>query len=124
MVQAAQMVAIVLDRTGLQYHSTSLTTHSTLAMESPKPSASKDGNAGSGNVSNNHLGSTSDRVMLRKHLHLRRQRAANACTECHHRKVRCDVSRSGLPCTNCKTDSKVCTIKESRRGLRMRKLER
>jgi hypothetical protein len=68
-------------------------------------------------------GSTSDRVMLRKNLHLRRQRAANACTGCHARKVRCDVVLGGSPCTNCRRDSSVCRVKDSNRGSKGKAVE-
>jgi hypothetical protein len=97
----------------------------TIIMEcSTQSSTSNDEYVSSEGAGTTHLNSKSDQVMLRKHLHVRRQRAANACTQCHLRKVRCDVSRFGLPCTNCRADSKVCTIKESRRGVRNRKVER
>jgi hypothetical protein len=92
----------------------------TIAMECHK----QDGCTSSDITGIEHLGSTSDRVMLRKHLHLRRQRAANACTGCHMRKVRCDVSRFGLPCTNCRINLKICTVKESRRGAKKEELNR
>lgn len=38
----------------------------------------------------------------------RRKRSAVACTKCHQRKVRCDVSNIGLPCSNCVHDRAVC----------------
>jgi hypothetical protein len=97
----------------------------TVIMEcSTQSSTSNDEYVSSEGAGITHLGSKSDQVMLRKHLHVRRQRAANACTQCHLRKVRCDVSRFGSPCTNCRADSKVCTIKKSRRGVINRTLGR
>lgn len=95
----------------------------TTAMERPMLDISQAEANSNEDILTNHLGSNSERVMLRKHLHLRRQRAAKACARCHQRKVRCDVSQSGLPCTNCRSDSKVCTINESRRGGKRQRLE-
>ncbi|OAT09007.1 hypothetical protein BDBG_04585 [Blastomyces gilchristii SLH14081] len=42
-----------------------------------------------------------------------RKRARMACTWCHERKVRCDVSIHGSPCTNCRLDGHECTIRSS-----------
>ncbi|OJD11753.1 hypothetical protein AJ78_07536, partial [Emergomyces pasteurianus Ep9510] len=50
-----------------------------------------------------------------------RKRARMACTWCHERKVRCDVSIHGNPCTNCRLDGHECAIRSSAcrgRGLR------
>ncbi|KAL5585813.1 hypothetical protein FOVSG1_013505 [Fusarium oxysporum f. sp. vasinfectum] len=39
-----------------------------------------------------------------------RKRSAQACLNCRSRKVRCDVSLHGQPCTNCSLDEKQCLI--------------
>ncbi|KAH7006599.1 hypothetical protein EDB82DRAFT_493867 [Fusarium venenatum] len=39
-------------------------------------------------------------------------RATRACLVCRSRKVRCDVSLRGLPCTNCSLDAKECHVAE------------
>lgn len=36
--------------------------------------------------------------------------AGKACLSCRSRKVRCDVSYRGQPCTNCFLDSKTCLV--------------
>ncbi|KAL3469751.1 hypothetical protein BJX99DRAFT_267911 [Aspergillus californicus] len=36
----------------------------------------------------------------------RTRRAPKACSWCHHRKVRCDASLQGCPCTRCKQDGR------------------
>ncbi|KAF4966608.1 hypothetical protein FSARC_5728 [Fusarium sarcochroum] len=41
---------------------------------------------------------------------VKRRRARKACAECNRRKVRCDLSDVGLPCTNCLDDGVVCDI--------------
>lgn len=38
-----------------------------------------------------------------------------ACSTCHERKVQCDVSQLGSPCTNCRKASLECTLHERRR---------
>jgi len=85
-------------------------------MDCSEANASRTGKTAIKEANIRNAGSTSDRVMLRKNLHLRRQRAANACIGCHSRKVRCDAVPFGSPCTNCKRDSKPCRMKESNRG--------
>ena len=40
-----------------------------------------------------------------------RKRARVACTWCHERKVRCDVSIRGSPCTNCQLDGHQCNLR-------------
>ncbi|KAL1960772.1 hypothetical protein VTO42DRAFT_6602 [Malbranchea cinnamomea] len=40
-----------------------------------------------------------------------RKRARMACTWCRDRKVRCDVSIHGKPCTNCRLDRHECTLR-------------
>ncbi|KAF5622369.1 cutinase transcription factor 1 beta [Fusarium sp. NRRL 25303] len=40
----------------------------------------------------------------------RRKRSARACLSCRFRKVRCDVSVRGQPCTNCHLDCKNCLV--------------
>jgi hypothetical protein len=42
----------------------------------------------------------------------RKKRAVKACIACRERKVRCDVSRTGLPCTNCVANHRNCLTKE------------
>ncbi|KAH6881101.1 fungal-specific transcription factor domain-containing protein [Thelonectria olida] len=37
-----------------------------------------------------------------------RKRAAAACHACHARKVRCSISQTGTPCTNCSLDNVSC----------------
>lgn len=41
-----------------------------------------------------------------------RPRAPKACLRCRARKVRCDVSISGIPCRNCDLDHTACTVAE------------
>ncbi|KAM5353382.1 hypothetical protein ACJ41O_000032 [Fusarium nematophilum] len=41
-----------------------------------------------------------------------RRRARKACIGCRVRKVRCDVTMHGLPCTNCQLDYKTCVVKD------------
>ena len=43
------------------------------------------------------------------------KRAPRACESCRSRKVRCDVTRTRAPCTNCRLDSKTCVLPASRR---------
>ncbi|CAG9961935.1 unnamed protein product [Clonostachys byssicola] len=38
------------------------------------------------------------------------KRAPKACLTCRRRKVRCDVSRRGQPCTNCDLDGTECVV--------------
>ncbi|KAL2832950.1 fungal-specific transcription factor domain-containing protein [Aspergillus cavernicola] len=57
--------------------------------------------------------STQDRKEL--HLSVRSRRAARACTRCHLRKVRCDGSITGFPCTNCRLDGRSCTLHSGKR---------
>ncbi|KAH7141647.1 fungal-specific transcription factor domain-containing protein [Dactylonectria macrodidyma] len=52
----------------------------------------------------------SDRLAPRhRQLPATRLRAPKACLKCRERKVRCDVSMRGSPCTNCLLDGKTCT---------------
>ena len=46
-----------------------------------------------------------------------RKRATKACLKCRRRKVRCDVTRTSAPCTNCRLDGDECVI--ARRGVSM-----
>lgn len=46
----------------------------------------------------------------------RAARAKVACRVCRARKVRCDVVRKGLPCTNCSLDHRHCTLDLAGRG--------
>ncbi|KAF4464173.1 cutinase transcription factor 1 beta [Fusarium albosuccineum] len=43
-----------------------------------------------------------------------RKRATKACLKCRRRKVRCDVTRTSAPCTNCRLDGDECVV--ARRG--------
>ncbi|KAI1458982.1 fungal-specific transcription factor domain-containing protein [Annulohypoxylon moriforme] len=47
-----------------------------------------------------------------------KRRASKACSSCSRRKVRCDVLAAGIPCTNCRSSSFECSVKErkKRRG--------
>lgn len=47
-----------------------------------------------------------------KQSRLNRRRSRKACYSCHARKVRCDVTHRGAPCTNCKDDHVPCIIRE------------
>ncbi|KAJ5678563.1 uncharacterized protein N7477_004196 [Penicillium maclennaniae] len=44
------------------------------------------------------------------------KRSARACSGCRLRKVRCDVTKRGFPCTNCQSYHMPCTIPVDRRG--------
>ncbi|KAL2828848.1 fungal-specific transcription factor domain-containing protein [Aspergillus pseudoustus] len=44
----------------------------------------------------------------------RRKRSRVACDFCHSRKVRCDLTVTGAPCTNCRLDQQSCFVRESR----------
>jgi hypothetical protein len=39
-----------------------------------------------------------------------RIRSRVACRGCNQRKVRCDVTRTGLPCSNCVHDATTCEV--------------
>lgn len=39
-----------------------------------------------------------------------RVRARVACRGCNHRKVRCDVTRTGIPCSNCVYEAATCEV--------------
>ncbi|KIW87818.1 uncharacterized protein Z519_11402 [Cladophialophora bantiana CBS 173.52] len=43
------------------------------------------------------------------------KRAPRACESCRSRKVRCDVTRTKTPCTNCRLDGKNCVVPASKR---------
>lgn len=45
-----------------------------------------------------------------------RRRASRACLSCRSRKVRCDVTSEGTPCTNCRLDNVACRLTVSSRG--------
>jgi hypothetical protein len=38
------------------------------------------------------------------------KRASKACLSCRARKVRCDVTASGVPCMNCRLDHRECIV--------------
>ena len=44
-----------------------------------------------------------------------KRRAAKACQCCRARKVRCNVTEHGAPCTNCRLDEVECIVSEGRR---------
>src|ERR1700760_3493796 len=44
-----------------------------------------------------------------------KRRASKACQCCRTRKVRCNVTEHGAPCTNCRLDEVECIVSESRR---------
>ena len=44
-----------------------------------------------------------------------KRRASKACSCCRSRKVRCDVTESGIPCTNCRLDEVECLVTEGKR---------
>ncbi len=43
-------------------------------------------------------------------------RAGIACANCRSKKVRCNVSDGGTPCTGCRRLGLFCSIQQSRRG--------
>ena len=54
-----------------------------------------------------------------------RRRAPRACHSCRHRKVKCDVSSSGVPCRNCSRSKAECSVSYARkRRLRQHANER
>ncbi|KAL1961210.1 hypothetical protein VTO42DRAFT_3156 [Malbranchea cinnamomea] len=44
-----------------------------------------------------------------------RKRASRACLTCRARKIRCDVTRVGMPCTNCRLDTSECVVQRRAR---------
>ncbi|KAI1628071.1 hypothetical protein EDD37DRAFT_291051 [Exophiala viscosa] len=44
-----------------------------------------------------------------------RKRGSRACLRCRIRKVRCDVTQHGMPCTNCRIDAQPCVIQKRSR---------
>ncbi|KAI1614119.1 hypothetical protein EDD36DRAFT_216730 [Exophiala viscosa] len=44
-----------------------------------------------------------------------KRRAPKACTLCRNRKVRCDVTRTGTPCSNCSRASAMCCVDSARK---------
>ncbi|KAL2840639.1 fungal-specific transcription factor domain-containing protein [Aspergillus pseudodeflectus] len=53
----------------------------------------------------------------------KRTRSSGVCTLCHARKVRCDLSVTGGPCTNCRLDRQTCMRRPRRRRTTYRFLE-
>ncbi|KAJ9634453.1 hypothetical protein H2204_006278 [Knufia peltigerae] len=43
------------------------------------------------------------------------RRSPRACQSCRARKVRCDVTKTKSPCTNCRLDNKTCVLPVSKR---------
>lgn len=57
--------------------------------------------------------------------HSARVRTAKACRLCNAKRVKCDASDRGTPCTRCETRGETdCTLIESRRGIYVRKPRR
>jgi hypothetical protein len=54
----------------------------------------------------------------------RTRRAVVACMNCRRRKIRCDVTLNGVPCTNCQLDNNRCVIVNPRRQHRITHAER
>ncbi|KAH6869049.1 fungal-specific transcription factor domain-containing protein [Thelonectria olida] len=50
---------------------------------------------------------SADRTVKRK---FSSRRAPRACLSCRKRKVRCDVTRTAQPCTNCRLDDTTCVL--------------
>lgn len=50
-----------------------------------------------------------------------KRRSSRACCSCRARKVRCDITVHGRPCTNCRLDCVDCVLLVSRRGPKPRK---
>jgi hypothetical protein len=51
-----------------------------------------------------------------------RSRAAKACRTCHQKRIKCDASERGTPCTRCEQRREPdCTLMQSRRGIYVRK---
>ncbi|KAJ5611175.1 hypothetical protein N7510_007894 [Penicillium lagena] len=40
----------------------------------------------------------------------KKRRARAACSACNRRKVRCDVTQTGIPCSNCQHEAAVCEV--------------
>jgi len=89
-----------------------------LRAPSCSDSLSTEDSLGNGNGSHQYSGSQRKRRVL----HLTRPRASKACTECHTRKVRCDLEDRKSRCTNCLQDGKVCEIQIGRRKKVKRKI--
>lgn len=52
----------------------------------------------------------------------KRFRAAKACRRCNEKRVKCDATELGLPCTRCKQGNRNdCALIQSRRGIYQRK---
>lgn len=45
----------------------------------------------------------------------RKRRAPRACGSCKARKVRCDVVKTGFPCSDCRSEGYECTIPERKK---------
>ena len=45
-----------------------------------------------------------------------KRRSAQACILCRERKVRCDVARTGIPCSNCARAVTKCSVNAHRKG--------
>ncbi|KAL2828811.1 hypothetical protein BJY01DRAFT_255256 [Aspergillus pseudoustus] len=50
-----------------------------------------------------------------------RKRSRIACTWCRDRKVRCDASSHGVPCTNCELDQQECVVRSASQSVRTKK---
>ncbi|KAL4928923.1 Zn(II)2Cys6 transcription factor [Aspergillus undulatus] len=50
-----------------------------------------------------------------------RKRSRIACTWCRDRKVRCDASSHGIPCTNCELDQQECVVHAASQAPRVKR---
>ncbi|KAG9499416.1 hypothetical protein J7337_007872 [Fusarium musae] len=80
-------------------------------MRSQSPSSHPNGDQ-----SNRATSSSAKRSALGDGQRPWKRRSSKACLSCRNRKVRCDVTDGGVPCTNCRLDSINCVLKESNRG--------
>lgn len=44
-----------------------------------------------------------------------KRRAPQACQSCRARKIRCNVTKHGVPCVHCMLDEVECVVSESKR---------
>lgn len=56
------------------------------------------------------------RVKSQRLSQMKSQRSPRACSACRCRKVRCDVSSKGAPCTTCRFHDIPCSVPFDRRG--------
>lgn len=82
------------DETALMF----TTSPSTEMITSELPRIDRSASQAAGSVPNDSL---------RK---IQRLRSKVACQTCHRRKVRCDVSQTGSPCSNCQHETAICEV--------------